>query len=250
MAFHKDYWTPKDTVYFPVWCGACRQPDVATYGFQRDDVGNSISDRNPSFCELTALYWAWKNMDTEYLGLVHYRRYFAQCWTGEKHSRIANREALMRMLEMAPVILPRTRHYWIDTNYGQYVHAHHAEDLAQTRAILSIKCPEYLPAYDASMKRSSGHRFNMFVMRCDLLDAYCTWIFEILFELEKKLDISHYSTNDQRVFGFVAERLMDCWIETNHIAYTEMPVVSLESQHWLKKGSTFLMRRFRGKTAG
>lgn len=249
VALHKDYWIPEDQMYLPVWCGACRQPDTATYGFQRDDIGNNISSRNPFFCELTALYWAWKNLNADYLGLVHYRRYFAQRSTGEKRSRIAEGKSILRILEKAPVILPCKRRYWIDTNYGQYVHAHHAEDLVQTRAILSIKCPEYLPAYDASMKCTSGHRFNMFVMRRDILDAYCTWLFEILFELESRLDISNYSKNDQRVFGFVAERLMDCWIETNHITYTEMPVVNLENQHWLKKGTAFLMRRFRGKTA-
>ncbi|WP_444643986.1 DUF4422 domain-containing protein [Caproiciproducens sp. R1] len=247
VATHKDYWMPRDKMYLPVRCGVCRLPDTVTHGFQRDDIGDNISDRNSSFCELTALYWAWKNLDAEYLGLVHYRRYFAQRLTGEKRSRIADDESVMRMLKRAPVILPCKRHYWIDTNYGQYVHAHHAEDLAQTRVILSMKCPEYMLSYDASMKRTSGHRFNMFVMRHDLLDAYCTWLFEILFELEKSLDISHYSTNDRRVFGFVAERLLDCWIETNHITYTEMPVVNLENQHWLKKGAAFLMRRFRGK---
>lgn len=41
-----------------------------------DDEGDSISSLNPMYCELTAQYWAWKNLDAEYYGFCHYRRYF------------------------------------------------------------------------------------------------------------------------------------------------------------------------------
>ena len=58
------------------------------------------------------------------------------------------------------------------------------------------------------------------------------------------IPISDY---DKRVFGFVAERLLDVWLETNHIQYLELPVLHLESQHWLKKGTAFLKRKFRGR---
>lgn len=245
VATHKEYWIPDDDIYFPIWVGAAQTKQQIIPAFYRDDTGEHISQKNPFFCELTALYWAWKNMDYEYLGLVHYRRYFANRKIGEKYHRIADKEIIQRILKNTPVILPHKRHYWIDTNYGQYVHAHHEEDLIQTRNIISSEYPEYLPAYDAEMKKTSGHRFNMFIMRRDIVERYCTWLFDILFKLEKQLDISHYSRYDQRVFGFVAERLIDCWIGTNHIPYQEMPVVNLENQHWLKKGSAFLARRFR-----
>ena len=78
----------------------------------------------------------------------------------------------------------------------------------------------------------------------ELLQHYCTWLFDILFELEKELDISSYSTNDKRVFGFVSERLLDAWLITNNIAYEELDVVYMESQHWLRKGMAFLNRKF------
>lgn len=149
-------------------------------------------------------------------------------------------------MKKAPVLLPKRRNYFIETNYSQYIHAHHREDLELTRQILTEQFPRYVHAFDAVMGRTSGHRFNMFVMRRDYFEEYCTWLFPVLFELEKRLDISWYSAYDSRVFGFVAERLMDVWIDTEKVPYTELPVVFTDKQNWLKKGNIFLMRKLRG----
>lgn len=253
VAAHKPYRMPVDGVYLPLHVGRALHPDAVAAmgsGFAGDDTGDSISEKNPNYCELTGLYWAWKNVDADWLGLVHYRRHFAARLSGEKFSRIASGDQLRERLAESPVILPKKRNYLIETNYSQYVHAHHEQDLVQTRAIISELCPEYLDAYDGVMARTTGHRFNMFVMRRDLLDAYCAWLFGILFELERRLDISGYSANDARVFGFVSERLLDPWIEANGVPYVEMPVVNLEDQHWARKGTRFLKRKFTGATHG
>ena len=100
-----------------------------------------------------------------------------------------------------------------------------------------------MKAFDASMKRSTGHRFNMFVMSHEKLCAYCAWLFDVLFELEKRLDITDYDPYNARAFGFIAERLLDVWIETNGYKYRELPYVFLEKQNWLRKGASFLLRK-------
>jgi hypothetical protein len=141
------------------------------------------------------------------------------------------------------VVLPKPRDYFIETNYSQYAHAHHAIDLDTTREILTEKYPEYIPVYDDYMKRTIGHRFNMFIMKRDVLNRYCEWLFDILFELEKHLDISQYSLNDSRVFGFVSERLLDVSLEKNAIQYKEIPCMFMEKQNWIIKGFNFLMRK-------
>jgi hypothetical protein len=213
-------------------------------GLTRDDSGEQISARNESYCELTGIYWAWKNLDADFIGLAHYRRYLAEYAGWRKKDRIATRSAIEHTLSRADVILPKKRHYWIETNYSQYAHAHHAQDLILTREILLERYPEYLASWERIMRRTSGHRFNIFVMKKQLLDSYLTWLFDVLFTLEQRLDISQYEGMDRRVFGLVSERLLDVWMEQNKIPYTELPVVHLESQHWLQKIVQFLKRKF------
>ena len=248
IATHKQYWMPTDEVYLPVHVGAEGKTDAdgepLDLGFVKDNTGDNISIKNKNFCELTGLYWAWKNLDADYLGLAHYRRHFTLKRRGkDKYSKPISKAELEGLLQRSDVILPKRRNYFIETNYSQYIHAHHAIDLETTRQILSEKYPQYLNAYDKSMKKTSGHRFNMFIMKRDLFDNYCEWLFDILFELERRLDISEYSDNDARVFGFVSERLLDVWIDTNKIKYKEIPYVFMEKQNWLIKGGNFLKRK-------
>lgn len=247
VAAHKPYWMPADTMYLPVQVGSTGKPSL---GWQRDDEGENISAKNTTFCELTGLYWLWKHVAADAYGLVHYRRYFATNNVFlSKQRRIMNRAHAEALLERHAVVLPKKRHYWIETNYSHYVHAHHEEDLTLTQAILTERCPQYLPAWERTMVRRSGHRFNMFLMRRELFVAYCTWMFDILFELERRLDISGYSAKDRRVFGYVSERLLDVWLLTHGIQYAEVSVVNLESQHWPKKIYAFLKRKLAGKRA-
>lgn len=241
VATHKHYPMPADPMYLPVQAGRAIHPALDYTG---DDTGDSISSRNESYCELTALYWAWKNLNADYIGLCHYRRYFAQSAFGSKWQRILTGEQAARLLEQADVLLPAERNYWIESNYSQYAHAHHAKDLDCTREIIARLCPDYLAAFDTVMARTHGHRFNMLVMRRDLLDRYCNWLFNILFELERQVDMNGYSANDRRVMGFIAERLLDVWLEIEQPRCRDLPVVNMESQHWPRKIAAFLLRKF------
>ena len=94
------------------------------------------------------------------------------------------------------------------------------------------------------MEMPGGHRFNMFIMRRELLNEYCSWLFEILFELEKRLDISGYSERDRRVFGYVGERLLDVWIDAGGYRYKEVPYIMTEREYLLSKAVRMIGRRF------
>lgn len=246
IATHKPYWMPDDSMYLPIHVGAAGKESI---GYQRDDKGENISEKNAHYCELTGLYWAWKNVNADYIGLAHYRRHFSNgSRTGDKQSRVITEKTLSGVIARAEtegiqILLPKPRNYWIETNYSQYAHAHHAIDLDKTKEILQERYPDYIQAWDASMKKTIGHRFNMFIMKNDKFCAYCSWLFDILFELEKRLDITNYNKNDSRVYGFVSERLLDVWIDTNHYSYINMPYVFMENQKWLSKGCNFIKRK-------
>ena len=243
VAAHKPYAMPSDPVYLPLQVGAAGHDPIS--GFARDDEGKSISARNARWCELTGLYWAWRNLDADAIGLVHYRRLFKGA-----HG-IATGAELSALLEHHDAILPRRRNYFIESTYSQYAHAHHAQDLDMVRQIMLERHPGCLAAFDAAMMSSRGHRFNMLVMKRPMLNAYCEWLFDILFELERRLDISSYSPYDARVFGFVGERLLDVWLtgtsDGRSVRACELPVLHLESQHWPRKILAFLCRKFLGR---
>ena len=234
VATHKAYPMPDDAAYLPVQAGAALHDRLDYAG---DDSGDNISARNGQYCELTALYWAWKNLPGDAVGLCHYRRYFKE--PGQK--RPASAETLERLLEEAPVLLPKKRDYFIETGESQFVHAHGQAPLDALRSVLRERQPKYLPAFDASMARTKGHRFNMLVMRREQLDAYCDWLFGILFETEKRM-----TSSAPRMMGFLAERLLDAWIETEGVDYRDLPVYHTEKTNWLKKGGAFLLRKVKG----
>lgn len=244
VAAHKPYEMPQDRMYLPLFVGAGGKADIP--GFARDDTGENISEKNASFCELTGLYWLWKNTQgSDAYGLCHYRRYFAKgSFLCRKKDRILTQGQARALLEKADAVLPKKRHYYIETRRQQYVHAHHEQDLQVTEQVLREMCPAYLPAWERMLKSRSGHIFNMFLMKREVFEGYCAWLFGILFEVERRLDISGYNASDRRVFGYLAERLMDVYLDTSAIRYTQCRVMNLEKQRWLQKGFRFVKRKF------
>lgn len=247
VAVHKPYDVLCDETYLPVHAGAAGK---ANLGYLSDAQGEHISEKNGLYCELTALYWAWKNQPCDALGLMHYRRYLgepARCRGNRPlKERIATGEEIAAYLQNTPVILPRKRDYFIENREDQYVHAHGRESLDMLRRVLKERCPQYLPALEKTLKRTSGHCFNIFVMRRDLADAYCAWMFDTLFEVEARMTRETPQAVVPRLFGFLSERMLDCWLETHGYDYTELPVVNMEKQNWPKKIAAFLRRKFAG----
>ena len=242
VAAHKAYRMPEDGMYLPLHVGkAGKNLDL---GFQGDDTGDSISLKNPSFCELTGIYWAWKNLEADYVGLCHYRRYFSLKPGKDKWASILTSSQAEELLMQSPVVLPKKRNYLIETVYNQYVHAHPAEPLDLALQLVSQQSEAYAAAAAQLKKTTRTHIYNMFLMRRDIFDHYCSWLFDILFQVEAAIDTSSYSAYDARVFGFLSERLLDIWLTANDIGYTEIPVMYMEDQNWLKKGTAFLKRKF------
>lgn len=241
---HKEAPMPKDQeLYVPTLVGP-NKDNLNFDSYFRDDSGDNIAEKNLNFCELTALYWAWKNLEADYVGLVHYRRLLMD---PTDSSVEINQEQLDKMITNGvEVILPKKRNYYIETTYSHYEHNHNINDLLEVKKILEEKYPNYISAFDNVMNKRKSHRFNMLIMKKNRFDAYSKWLFDILFELEKRVDISDYDSYQARIFGFISERLLDVWIEANDVAYEEVPFKFMEKQNWVEKGTKFILKKFAG----
>jgi len=244
VATHKKYQMPNDPLYLPLQVGAEGKDDL---GYQRDNVGENISAKNPNYCELTGLYWAWKNLDADFIGLAHYRRHFSYKRKSSKFESILTSAEAEKLCAEYDVLVPKKRYYYIETLESHYEHTHAANHIDITRAILSQKYPDYIPAFDKVMKQRGAHMFNMFVMKRPLLDHYCTWLFDILFEVEKHINLAEMTAFDARLFGRISELLLNVWLLKNNIKYKEVRFVQLGFEHWIQKIKGFLEAKYLGK---
>lgn len=247
IATHKQFQMPKDRqLYLPIHVGREGKNDL---GYQGDNTGENISNLNPYYCELTGLYWAWKNLDVDYLGLVHYRRYFARKTILYKENTdinqvILNQEDVEKQLERADVIVPKKRRYYIETLYSHYSNTHDSSHLDETRKVISELTPNYLTSYDKVMKQNSGYMFNMFIMSKELTDRYCSWLFPIIKELYERIDVSEYTPFEARLFGRISELLFNVWIVENELTVKEMPFIYMDKVDFIRKLKSFLFAKF------
>lgn len=72
---------------------------------------------------------------------------------------------------------------------------------------------KFINAFEDVMFRNNKLiHYNMFIMKWDDFNNYCNWLFPILKEAEKRIDISHYNVIQKRIWGYMAERLMNVWL--------------------------------------
>lgn len=230
---HKKYKFPDNEIYFPIQVNSSKSCNL---GYQTDSDGENISNKNKNYCELTALYWAWKNLKCDYIGINHYRRYMSlkskkeikKAKTNEdKFNIILSQKEIEEQMKHYDVLAPKTNLY-IKNVYSKYAQQHHIKDLDNCRKIIASKSPEYIEAFDKVMKQKSYYICNMCVMSKNLFDKYCEWLFDVLFELEKITDLTSYSPLQKRIYGFLSERLFNVWIEYNNLNIKSVNMVSLE----------------------
>lgn len=249
VATHKKYRMPKDNMYLPLQVGA--QVKSLSLGYCRDNTGDNISELNPGFCELTGLYWAWKNVNAEYIGLVHYRRYFSMKNTGRGFAGILKYSEIKPYLGKIRIFVPHKRRYYIETLYSHYGHTHYSSQLDETRKIIERYYPEYIYSYDKVLHHTYGYMFNMMIMEKKLLNEYCTWLFDILFRLRDCVDMPELSAFQARYFGRISEIIFNVWLDYQFMTgkigkneIMELHCVYMEKVNWVKKGNNFLKAKF------
>lgn len=261
VASHRPYPAPRDPAYLPVHVGRALHPELAAemdaLGYVGDDTGDSVSSRNAELCELTALWWVWRNVEADYKGLVHYRRHLGspslvRRLSRDRMGRFATGEELAGILGPggADAVLPRRRDYYVETVRSHWEHTLPAEQLEAARAVVGERDASDLEALDAVLSSRGAHMFNMMVMRSDLLDEYCSWLFPALHELGSRLPPSGYDPFNARYLGRVSEVLLDAWLLGRDLRVRELPTVSPEPVDWVAKGSAFLAAKFLGRKYG
>ncbi len=217
IATHKDYTFPGEEPYYPIQVGAKINKKIDNVLY--DDSGENISIKNPCYCELTALYWLWKNVKDEIVGLVHYRRYFKveKSDISINGHKIVDVNYLQCLTDTVDILLPEKKHFANEYKnvFWQYYDWHYIQDLIKIKEVVQTKYPEYLDSFDYVMSQKSMHICNMFVAKKRVMDEYCEWLFDILFSLESVIDISNYTPHQKRVYGFLSERLFNVWLHKN-----------------------------------
>lgn len=233
---HKEVPLPQHPFFLPIQAGAALHDTIK--GYQPDNEGDNISDKNPHFCELTCHYWAWKNLkNVDIVGLNHYRRYFdftikwAQ-FSADKHF-IATEDFLKQdykfpnleeLLSKYDIILPVARH-WRVSNTQQYGEYHISKDWEMLRQIIKERHPEYMPAFEKTMdhcNKSVG--YNMFITNWKHFNAYSEWLFDILFEVEKRVPPID-DPIQSRIYGYMSERLINVFCAHHHLKIKNIPLI-------------------------
>lgn len=236
---HKEFDAPEDKIYVPLHVGAALHKSL---GYLMDNTGENISERNPNYSELTGLYWMWKNApQCDIMGLCHYRRYFLN-----KDRELLCASEYEEILKNYDVIVTEQLIYPEDENvYGGYAEKHYAKDLDLTRNAIEKYYPEYLPTYDAVINGRTMYYANMMAASQELMNQYAEWLFTILFDVEKNIDMTGYDDYNRRVFGFIAERLVMVWIRHNRLKQYETHVgligVKSETREMIAKTAGMLL---------
>lgn len=206
----------EDEWHVPIQVGA----DGSSIDIQetKDNTGEHISDKNASYCELTALYWIWKNSQADVVGLEHYRRRFH-----------VSRGEVCTILEKYDIILPKEYLYRISLE-DEYKQFHIPEDWENMKEVLLEEYPDYKDFVEEVFGNNALIPYNMFIAEKKVCDAYCTWLFPILEKLEQKRGIAERDSYQSRYIGFLSERLFTLYVKKNHLKIYECRVDEREHE--------------------
>lgn len=239
------------SIYQPVMAGNALLHN--TSGFTGDDSGDSISEKNRYYSELTGIYWAWKNTSYDITGSCHYRRYF----TAKKEpflyrikrllyfpaglykkrfgliytrrinrfaDRILTENEIRGIMSEYDAIFPvrRKLRYSVKEHFCRY---HGAEDMELLAEIIRDNHSEYMPAFEEVMDGNRLFANNMFALKRNDHERCVKWWFDVLFEFERRTDKAKYEGYQQRIMGFLAERILTIWVYHHQLRIKELPVI-------------------------
>lgn len=236
ISCHKETERIESDIFQPIQVGTALAGHPYLEGMLHDNDGDNISAWNPMYCELTAQYYAWKNLDLDYYGFCHYRRYFNLSEERYKEDSYGNivedyldqeaieqyalhDDAVYRCIEGQDIVITERKDmrrlslggFTPALNYKHALGLHY-EDFQTMISIID----EQMPEYSASAHQfADGHTAcfcNMYIMRKEYFHRYCDWMFPLLEEFCRRTDMTHYSKEALRTPGHLSERLFNIWL--------------------------------------
>lgn len=229
VSCHKESYVPESEILCPIQVGTALA-DAEFPNWKHDNQGEHISDKNKSYCELTAQYWAWKNVAADYYGFFHYRRYlsFDQEYPVSRDGKLLGKrflpyrevedikgdlsrfgitdETMKEVIEQYDM-LTVLREPMNVTAYEQYCQFHRKRDMDCMIDLVCRMYPEYVGACRRYMASKEVYFGNIYVMKKELFFDYMDWLFPLLEEFERRTDFTDYSESEYRVTAYLAERL-------------------------------------------
>ena len=252
VATHKKYEMPNDEIYFPVQSGSAIYPDI---GYQRDDEGENISHKNTAYNIMCVKYWVWKNINSNYIGICHYRRHFCKEKNMKKtFNNVLKKHQAIDLLKDVDILLSPVRYYPFYSIETHYTHTKggykkiHQRDLEVLRQVISEFHSEYISSFEIVMKRNYYHSGSLFIMKKELYDDYCKFIFSIGYEVEKIL--KNERPDLTRYIASLTELLIDVWILKHNYAFKEIGLIDFERPNFLVKLFLFFRRKLTGYYKG
>ena len=247
---HKLELIPKHPLLFPIQVGAFLA-DKHFRDYLHDDTGDNISEKNGSHCELTAQYWAWKNVKADYYGFFHYRRFLYPDINARLPYRIEREPNLSilnkigygefaDLIQKYDLIAPIGENMYVSVR-DHYANApfHHLTDLDLVEMITRERTPEISGAMEEYMSNTISYFGNIYIMRRRLFQNYCSWLFPVLEEFDCISDTKNYSVQEKRVDGYLAERLLGTYItkikKESKNKVLEIPRVHFASTNYWRK---------------
>lgn len=236
VATHKKYDDKRyPSCYYPVQVGY--NNDKEDFGYLKDSDGDNIAIKNNVYCELTAQYYAWKNMKYEISGLCHYRRYFIKTERSFKNSvkLILNDKDIEKILSRKKIIIPKLSYRVIENPklYKDKPKEKQDYHLVKLEEYLLKNHNKYISSWE---KFAYGNKIswgNMFISSKEIFDDYSSWMFDILFDLEKQFKEEGKLT--PRIMGFISEILLNVWVDHNfkkkEIKYLPVFNTELKEKH-------------------
>ena len=239
---HKEFDVPNDPMYIPLHVGhAGAKKD---FGYMGDDTGDNISDLNCYYAELSGIYWVWKNYhEAEYVGVCHYRRFLTDedgyAFTEKEYEKILSQYDIITTKQLE---LPNSYRY----GFGAH---HNVNALDEAGNIIKERHPEFYDTYVSLVNQNKTYFGNMMVTKKELYDEYCAWLFDIFFELQKRIDLTFADDYHKRVFGFISEFLLYVWVTTKGLSAYECRVAIIGEKKETNEITTQMERFFRKRDA-